>query len=712
MRTITTKLTRIYLIVAVSVLFCTGLISLLYFYNHVRAIAHDNLNTQAVAMAGNLESPVAFRDVAFAQQTLKALQHYPDVRMAAVVMADGKYFAKYSPDTDTDIDSLQQFPLQGEFITVNTHGVVQDITFPGKTPARLVVVASLEQINRKMVLVVGMSIAIGGLILLVAFIMFRHMSRLVTRPIEDLTAIMRKVERDGDHSQRVRIFSDDEIGELAKGFNAMLSVLERQNTSLNTELDERKSIQRKLDRLAHYDTVTRLPNRHYFQERLLIAVEHNIRLSKLMAVLFVDLDNFKLVNDSYGHHTGDHLLRIAAERLSSSLRAGDVVCRLGGDEFAIILEHLSDSQQIETIVDKLIQNLSQPLRLDDHDVVVTGSVGVAVCPQDADNPESLLRFADAAMYAAKAAGKNTWRRFDPEMASQPALRLSLENQLRVALAERQFEVHYQPQINMNTDAVDGFEALARWNHPDHGYISPLQFIPVAEECGLIRPLGEWVLRTACRQIVAWSLDGHERLKVAVNVSVRQLVHPHFVEQVLAILAETGCAAHQLDLEITESILMQYSDKTFSLLQRLRDHGIGIVIDDFGTGYSSMAQLKNMPVTKLKIDKSFVDDITTSHSDLAITATIASLARNLRIQIIAEGVESNQQVLLLRQSGCHAFQGYHFAQPLLATQIPKFIDGFHHRQQALRSLSADGNVKLAGWEAWLALPARKPGYLNC
>ncbi len=704
MRTITSKLTRIYLIVAVSVLFCAGLIAQLYFYGHVRAIVHNNLNTQAVAMAGNLEAPVAFGDVPFAQQTLKALQHYPDVRMAAVVMADGKYFAEYSRDTSKDIGSLRQLLTQGEFVTVHTHGVVQNIAPPGQAPSRLIIVASLEQVNRELALTVSASVAIGGLILVLAFTMFRRMSLSVTRPIEYLTTVMRQVEHDGDHSLRVDIVSDDEIGELAKGFNSMLSALERQNVSLNTELDERKKIQRKLDRLAHYDTVTRLPNRHYFQERLKVALAHSIQIDKMMAILFVDLDNFKLVNDSYGHHIGDKLLQVAAERLSGALRSGDVVCRLGGDEFAIILEHLPDIQQIETLVDKLIQNLIQPLRLDHYDIVVTGSVGIAVCPQDADNPESLLRFADAAMYAAKGAGKNTWRRFDPEMASQSALRLTLENQLRIALAEGQLEVHYQPQINMKTNAVDGLEALVRWNHPDRGYVSPLRFIPVAEECGLIRPLGEWVLRTACRQIVDWSLEGHERLKVAVNVSVRQLVHPDFVEMVLAVLAETGCAARQLDLEITESILMQHSDRTVATLQQLHDRGIGIVIDDFGTGYSSMAQLKNLPVTKLKIDKSFVDDIATSRSDLAITATITSLAHNLQIQIIAEGVENSQQVLLLRQSGCDNFQGYHFARPLPAAQITNFIEGFQ-RKKARSNLRTSENVVSDEWKNWLPSPDR-------
>lgn len=704
MRTITSKLTRIYLLVAVSVLFTASAISQLYLYHHARTVAHGNLATQAAALAGNLESAVTFGDAEFAQQTLNVLQHYPDVRMAAVVMPDGKHFAMYATDpTARDpgkSDAFRQFLSQGEFIGLDKHGITHAIALKGENAARLVLVASLEKLNRQTLLIFLASTVIDALILFATYTMFRRMSLAVTRPIEELTSVMRRVEREGDHGQRTKIISDDEIGELATGFNAMLAALEQQNTSLNTELDERKRIQDKLDRLAHYDPVTHLPNRHFFHERLRIAVSHSLQLDKLMAVLFVDLDNFKLVNDSYGHHVGDMLLKAAAERLVKSLRAGDVVCRLGGDEFAIILEQMPDASQVQPIIEKLIRHLVSPIRLDGHDIVVSGSIGVAVCPEDADNPEALLRFADTAMYAAKGAGKNTWRRFDPEMASQSTLRLTLENQMRRGLAQGQFEVHYQPQIDLATGTVSGVEALARWNHPERGYISPAQFIPVAEESGLIRSLGDWVLHTACRQIVAWNKAGYLQLTMAVNVSARQLVHANFAEHVLEILAETGCPAELLELEITESVLMQHSEKTIALLERLRKHGIGIAIDDFGTGYSSMAQLKNLPVTKLKIDKSFVDEIATDRNDLAITAAMTGLANNLRIHVITEGVENSEQVLLLRQSGCHSFQGFHFARPMPAAQIADFISGFQLQQMqvnksALAGLSTVDDVADSG-----------------
>ena len=680
-RSIASKLTRIYLVVAVVVLLSAGLASQWYLYHFARSVAHENLNTQAVALAGNLESAVTFGDAAFARQTLSALQHYPDVRLAAVVLPDGKLFAHFGlPDPESAQTTVGNYLTQGDFMAVQRHGVVQTVAQNKAGSVRLVMVASLEKLNHDLQVMSGVSLAVGSLILFAAFRLFRRMSHAVTQPLEQLTGVMRAVEREGDYSQRAAVVSNDEVGELAQGFNAMLSALEQQNTSLTTELGERKRMQEKLDHLAHYDPVTRLPNRRYFQDRLKTAVRHSLQLDLTMAVLFVDLDNFKLVNDSYGHHVGDILLQTVAERLTQSLRAGDVVCRLGGDEFAIILGNLAEPVQLAPLADKLVLQLAQPVHLEHQDLVVSGSIGAALCPEDADTPEALLRFADAAMYAAKGEGRNTWRRFNAEMANQSTLRLNLEGQMRQGMAEGQFEVHYQPQVNLDSGAVTGVEALARWNHPERGYISPEQFIPVAEESGLIHPLGEWVLRQACQQGKAWQMAGYCQLKVAVNVSMRQLSQADFTEHVLDILTQTRCPAHLLELEITESMLMQNSDKTLSVLRGLRRSGIGIAIDDFGTGYSSMAQLKNMPVTKLKIDKSFIDDITTDRDDLAITTAMTSLANNLRIQVITEGVESQAQVDLLRQSGCHNFQGYLFARAMPAANIAAFIDGFRQQHQ--------------------------------
>jgi diguanylate cyclase (GGDEF)-like protein len=397
-----------------------------------------------------------------------------------------------------------------------------------------------------------------------------------------------------------------------------------------------------------------------------------------MAIVFVDLDNFKLINDSYGHHTGDLLLRTVAERLTGSLRSGDIVSRLGGDEFAIIIESIGDPGQLPAIAEKLIHCLTLPLSLDGNSIVVSGSLGIAVFPEDAENADVLLRYADMAMYAAKGSGKNTWRRYSAAMSGNSAQRLTLESRLRNALQENQLELHYQPQIDVSEGRIKGFEALVRWNDPENGLIGPLQFIPVAEECGLINPIGEWVLRTACQQARAWHAAGIGPMRIAVNVSARQLSQLDFAVMVIDAIEQAHCPPELIELEITESAFMQYGGRCESFLELFRTMKLNIAIDDFGTGYSSMSHLKHLPVTKLKIDKSFIDDIAHDAAALAIAHAIAGLAHNLEIGLVAEGVEHEQQAVLLQQMGCNTLQGYYLARPMKADDVPAFWRSYAER----------------------------------
>ena len=671
-RTLIGKLSRIYLSVALIILLGLVFATQTFMYLHARGNAHDNLRIQALVMADNIESAVVFHDIAFAQQMLDSLRLTPDVVAAQVILSDDQPFVSYG--LPIDAGTIRQL-RQGDRLGWQQLGVIQPVRAAGHESAQLVMLFSVAKLNREATLLALTGLLLGIAILYGAYLMFMRLSRKVAYPVEELARVMREIETSRDYAKRAPILSDDEIGELATGFNAMVGALEKQNSHLNVELSERKTMQDKLDRLAHYDTVTKLPNRHFFNTRLAVAIEQSELFDRPMAIVFVDLDNFKLVNDSFGHHVGDSLLKIVAERLTSALRSGDIVARLGGDEFAIIIENLAETGPITRIADKLLGHLTQPLRLDNNDIVVSGSIGVAVFPEDADNAETLLRYADMAMYAAKGEGKNTWRRFSPGMAGQSTLRLTLENQLRHALDAGQLELHYQPQVDLTTGEISALEALARWNHPERGYISPAQFIPVAEESGLIHLLGDWVLRTACRQAVEWRATHPRPLRIAVNVSVRQLQQPTYPETVRAILEETGCPAELIELEITESMLMHHSERSKHLLARLHELGIGIAIDDFGTGYSSMAQLKHLPVAKLKIDKCFVDEITQNRSDLAITTAITSLARSLGIGLVAEGVEDEKQLLLLRQTGCHVFQGYHFSRPLTAENVTHYCNAF-------------------------------------
>lgn len=444
---------------------------------------------------------------------------------------------------------------------------------------------------------------------------------------------------------------------------------------LFTDITERKEAQERLHRIAHYDAVTGLPNRHFFQERLTMAVEQARLMDQSLSLVFVDIDNFKLINDTHGHQMGDALLRSIAQRLTNALRAGDIVARLGGDEFAVIIEGLADSQLMPAIADKLVRELSRPERIEGREITTGASLGVALFPEDADNEENLLRFADLAMYAAKESGKNAWRRFHSQMAGRSAKRLTMEQELRHALDDDCIEAHYQPQIDLRTRRVGGVEALARWRHPVRGYISPGEFIPVAEDSGLIREIGEKILRDACRQALAWRDAGIGPLRVAVNVSARQLQQAHFARSVLDTLATSGCPTALIEIEITESMLMQHAQRARSMLAELRENGLAVAIDDFGTGYSSMAQLKNLPVGKLKIDKSFIDDIAHNRADLAIVHAIAALARSLELDLIAEGVENDVQSQLLQQVGCHKMQGYAYSRPLPAQQFIDFCRNF-------------------------------------
>jgi len=384
-------------------------------------------------------------------------------------------------------------------------------------------------------------------------------------------------------------------------------------------------------------------------------------------LLFIDLDNFKDLNDTLGHEKGDLLLKLVAERLNLCVRDGDTVARLGGDEFVMMIEGLSSvpeeaAAQSKKIGEKILMALNQPYPLADREHHSTPSIGVTLFSDQKDSIEELMKRADLAMYKAKQAGRNTLCFFDPHMQAAVVARTALEADMRVGLRESQFLLYYQPQVNHHIE-LTGVEALLRWQHPERGLVSPVEFIPVAEASGLILPLGQWVLETACRQLVSWSRSVETaRLTVSVNVSARQFHHPAFVDRVLSVIEETGANPERLKLELTESLLLSDVDDVIDKMTALKDRGVGFSLDDFGTGYSSLAYLKRLPLDQLKIDQSFVSDIVTNGNDAAITSAIVALAHNLGLSVIAEGVETEAQCEHLARQGCHAYQGYLFGRP--------------------------------------------------
>ncbi|MBW5467702.1 EAL domain-containing protein [Brevibacillus formosus] len=427
------------------------------------------------------------------------------------------------------------------------------------------------------------------------------------------------------------------------------------------DVTDRKQSEETIHHLAYHDALTDLPNRRMYVQQLSKEMMQAKRFQSNLAVLFLDLDRFKDVNDSFGHDVGDMLLVEAAKRLQACLKPGDVVARLGGDEFTIMQNQLQDRSEATTLAEQIMYQLQRPFELDGHVFNVSCSIGIALYPQDGDNPEDLLKRADTALYTVKSRGKNGYDFFDPTMEAKSLERILMENEMRKAIEQEQFQIYYQPKIDIATSAMTGMEALVRWVHPELGIIPPNRFIPIAEETGMILALGEWILKQACKQNKIWHDQGYT-LKVSVNLSARQIYQKDLVEMIKDILQETNLSPNWLELEITESIFVKMEEATV-VLQQIRDIGIQISIDDFGTGYSSFSYIKSLPVDTIKIDASFIRDIHHNQESQAIVKAIVTIAQSLNMNVIAEGIELHDQVAALKENGCDHGQGYLFSKPL-------------------------------------------------
>ena len=427
---------------------------------------------------------------------------------------------------------------------------------------------------------------------------------------------------------------------------------------------ERHEAEQRIRQLAHYDGLTGLPNRAQFNQVLDHALSRAQRAGTSVALLFVDVDRFKNINDTLGHDAGDRMLREVASRLRQCLRTSDVVARFGGDEFIVMLEDLPDGEHAASVADKVLEAIAQPLALGDRELHVTASIGISTYPADGGDLHALQKHADIAMYRAKEQGRNSWRYYSPQADTHSLERLTLETQLRRALDRGELVLHYQPKQDIATGRVTGVEALLRWQHPDHGLIPPRDFIPLAEETGLIVPMGEWVLRKACEDATRLPRpSGGEPIRVAVNLSARQFSNDRLIDLVSETLREFGLQASLLEVEVTESLVMHNAEHTARLLARLKQAGVHVAMDDFGTGYSSLAYLKRFPIDTIKIDRSFIQGLPGDTDDATLTQAIIAMAHSLRLKTVAEGVETLQQLEFLRRYGCDEIQGYYFSQPL-------------------------------------------------
>ena len=500
----------------------------------------------------------------------------------------------------------------------------------------------------------------------------------------------------------------DEIGTLVASFSKMMATIEQQAQEIN-------QFPKKLDlltRQAFQDPLTTLPNRALFMDRLAHALARTERRPQHVAVLFLDIDRFKVINDSLGHGVGDQVLGELSRRLADCVRPEDTIARLGGDEFAILLEDLDDAEGATAVAERVAKALEVPFLLEGREVVVTMSVGVALNTRRPISPEELLRDADLAMYRAKGKGKNRYEVFDADTGAPAIHRLDLELDLRSAVARDEFRLHYQPVVHLETGRVAEFEALVRWQHKDRGLLAPEAFIGLTEETGLIIPIGQWVLTEACRQARLWQEQrpSDPPLTIGINLSARQLQDPDLIGLVSHVLADSGLDPRSLKFEITESVVMQDAPATLATLHTLRELGIRLAIDDFGTGYSSLGYLKRFPIDTLKIDRSFVEGIVTDPEDAAIVQAVISVAKSLGLSVTAEGIENEAQLRRLKELGCDRGQGFYFGQPLAAEIVFESLD----RHPAVVTLPSRGSRMTA--EAALppvpvALPAAAPGVLT-
>ena len=534
-----------------------------------------------------------------------------------------------------------------------------------------------------------------GCVLLATVLGFRVANKVVTG-LKNLHQGVERVAR-GDYSASNFAPSMDEIGVLAKAFNTMskeldasraelviyqrdledrviarTSELHSANVLLQSEIKERKAAAERIQYLAYYDSLTGLPNRRMFGELLSRSISNARRHETPLAVLFIDLDRFKTINDTLGHEAGDSLLKEVAKRLKSSLRENDIVARLGGDEFVVLLPEITEESHASAVAHKILTTIGRPLVLLGQEFRITASVGITTYPKDGSDEPSLMKNADVAMYQAKAEGKNNFQFYSEELNANSFERLTLESSLRRALERHEFELHYQPKIDFPTGHITGVEALLRWRHQELGTLGPTRFISIAEETGLIVPIGRWVLRSACQQNIAWQREGLAALTMAVNLSARQFNDENLLHDVADILEETGMDAALLELEITESMLMHNVEKAIKTLNGLKQIGVRLAIDDFGTGYSSLSNLKKFPINTIKVDRSFIRDIPGNPEDVGITDAIIAMGRTLSLTVVAEGVETKEQAEFLRQRACDEFQGFYFSKAVQPAEFAKLL----------------------------------------
>jgi diguanylate cyclase len=661
-------------------------------------LAYDTLNSHAAlrshlsALAdlegGNSAAALRLKDPAAATEVLQALRAEPPIVSACLYDSAGRLFAQYQrqPAQENCAADRIQITALGEGYARTARPVLHQREALGT----LYLTSDLQDVEnrRKQILLVGcllvlVAMAVGGF-------SASLLQREISRPLVELVRAMHVITSGENFQTRVAVSGNDEVTRLGEGFNTMIAELERREA-------QKKNFEAKLRFQASNDPLTGLPNRRLFSDRLAQTLALAAREKRMVALLYIDLDGFKLVNDTLGHSIGDSLLVEVARRFAATMRRSDTLARLGGDEFTVILAGPKSREDATVVAGHLLQALALPVVIDGHEWNIGASIGISIYPETAKDASDLLQQADSAMYSAKRNGKNQACYFTTEVGSNVRERLNLETELRGAIARGEISVHYQPEFDVASKRLVRFEALARWTHPTLGVVSPDQFIPVAEESGLIVSLGSYILESACMEAVKWQDTAPYPIQVAVNVSSVQFSRERFVEDVTSILELTGLKPELLQLELTESVMLTGVHRSAETMKRLRALGVSLAIDDFGTGYSCLSYLPALPFDALKIDRSFVKDLGHRHESTAMIHSLVALAHNIGMRVIVEGVEKEEQLELIQKYGGNEIQGYLMGRPTAdpASQIAALVEN-----------QANGSSDLAAaiYRQTLALPS--------
>lgn len=668
------KLIMLMVTISISVLFIS---SFLFYQSQVDILensAIENAESQAFLIGSSVESAIIFNDERAADKTLDLLKNNPVIESAAVVLPDKKMFAYYNKSKDNAAPEINfKFTKKiGEHSLEVIHKIMDGKNLLGY----IYIQSNLDNLNDQQIYYTEILISVVFFSIILAYILASYFKKIITVPLDLMVQYVNDLSETKNYTKRLDINSDDELGTLADGFNLMLDAVQQRENELKEHGNRLQEIVDKrteeLYEKAHFDSLTNLPNRALLLERLNHAILAAARKKSRLAILFMDLDRFKVINDSLGHNVGDQLLIAVAKRLTKAGREIDTVARLGGDEFVFLLEEIAHPEDAARIARRIKDNFTRPIHLDNHVLYATTSIGISVYPEDGNTSQLLLKNADASMYHSKEKGPGNYTFYRDEMNNSSYERLEIENALRNAIANNEFYLVYQPQITVADNKIHNLEALIRWNNSTLGFITPDVFIPIAEEIGIINQIGTWVISQTCKQLDDWENHDIYDITIAINISASHLVGADLINHIKNETAKYNIEYDKLELEITEEVFLDHSERTIDVLKELQSLGLKIAIDDFGTGYSSLRYLKNLPVDTLKLDGMFIQDLQNNESSKGIVSSTIILAHSLNMKLVAECVETREQYEFLKQQNCDLVQGYYFHKPMKADELLNVI----------------------------------------